>query len=232
MKKLFVLASAFALVGTTLAQKPMAEESKYSLEGNLNYSAAGGIQWTAPNVRARYFVNDNIAGRLQFGLGDGLGTPRSEEYQYAENMDGTGAIGTEKITRMQWMVQLGAEYHLKGTDRMSPYFMLGINLGGGSRTDEWTNYNGNAYAADFSVNVENGFSSFGVNLGAGMDFYVFENVYLGFELGLGWMSRNWKDGVTNITTAGVTTTNTDLGWSESFIGTNAMNTAFRLGWRF
>ena len=232
MKKLIVLASAFAIVGSTFAQKPTSEESKYSLEGNLNYSAAGGIQWTAPSIRARYFVNDNIAGRLQLGLGDGTNTPRSEKYNYSENADGTGAVGTESITRMQWMVQLGAEYHLEGTDRLSPYFMLGLNLGGGSRVDEWTNFNGTGYQDGFSAKVENGFSSFGINIGAGMDFYVYQNLYLGFELGLGWMNRNWNDGVTSVTIGNTTTTSTNLGFSESFMGTNAFNTAFRLGWRF
>lgn len=232
MKKLFVLAGTFAFLSVSMAQKPMSADSKYSLEGNFNYSGANGVAWTAPALRARYFVNDNIAARVQLGLGDGLGTPRSEEYQYAENADGTGAVGTETITRMQWMLQIGGEYHLAGTDRFSPYFMLGINLGGGTRTDEWSNYDGMGYNSDFAATVENGFSSFGVNIGAGMDFYVFENIYLGFELGLGWMTRTMNDGTTAITTGGSTTNSTNLGETMSFIGTNAMNNAFRLGWRF
>jgi outer membrane protein W len=236
MKKLLVLVGAVALVGSTFAQKPSADDSKYSLEGNINFAGDNGIIWQAPNLRFRYFVNDNIAGRLQIGLGDGMGTPASEQYNYSENADGTGAVGTETISRSQWMAQIGAEYHLAGTDRLSPYFMLGINIGGGSRTDEWVDYNGISgnYSAGFNANVENGISMFGINIGAGMDFYVFENVYLGLELGLGWMSRTYKDGVTTVTptAGGTTTTTTNLGYKESFIGTNAMNTAFRLGWRF
>ncbi len=234
MKKLLVLVGAVALVGSTFAQKPSADESKYSLEGGLNYNAGTGIQWSAPSIRFRYFVNDNIAARLQLGLGDGLyqATPRTEEYNYSENADGTGAVGTEKISRMMWMVQIGGEYHLEGTDRLSPYFMLGINLGGGSRTDEWTNYDGNGYTQDFSAKVENGYSMFGVAVGAGMDFYVFENVYFGLELGLGFMSRTYKDGVASVTVGNTTTTSTNLGWKETYMGTSAMNAAFRLGWRF
>lgn len=232
MKKLLVLVGAVALVGSTFAQKPSSDDSKYSLEGGINYAAGTGIQWSAPTIRFRYFVNDNIAGRLQLGLGDGIGnTPRSEEYQYAEGGTGTG-IGTEKITRMQWMLQIGGEYHLAGTDRLSPYFMLGINVGGGSRTDEWTDFDGTGYMAGMSARVENGFSMFGVGVGAGMDFYVFENVYVGLELGLSYMARTWKGQVTEVTVGGTTTTTTGLDSKESYLGTLPMNAAFRLGWRF
>jgi opacity protein-like surface antigen len=232
MKKLLVLVGAVALVGSTFAQKPSADDSKYSLEGGINYAAGTGIQWSAPNIRFRYFVNDNIAGRLQLGLGDGIGnTPNSEEYQYAEGGAGTG-IGTEKISRSSWMVQLGAEYHLAGTDRLSPYFMLGINIGGGSQTDEWTDFDGTGYMAGMSARVENGFSMFGVGVGAGMDFYVFENVYVGLELGLSYMARTWKGQVTEETVGGTTTTTTGLDSKESYLGTLPRNAAFRLGWRF
>jgi len=233
MKKLFVLASAFALVGTTLAQKPSVEESKYSLEGNLNYNAAGGIQWTSPNIRARYFVNDNIAGRVQLGLGNGV-DPRSEKYRFAENGDGTGEVGTFEITRMSWRAEIGAEYHLTGTDRMSPYFAAGLMFGGGSGKATWTNANaaGTGYQADFSRTREAGFSSFGFGLGAGTDFYIFENVYLGLELGFSMMNMNENDVVVTTSTGGVTTTTKQLGASMSEMGTSSWNTAFRLGWRF
>jgi opacity protein-like surface antigen len=232
MKKLLVLVGAVALVGSTFAQKPSADESKYSLEGGLNYSAVGGVQWSAPNIRFRYFVNDNIAGRLQLGIGDGIGgTPNYELFQYAEGGTGTG-IGKEEISRSQWMLQLGGEYHLAGTDRMSPYFMLGINLGGGSRTDQWTDFDGGGFESGFNAKVENGFSMFGVSAGAGMDFYIFENIYLGFELGLSYMSRTWKGQVASVTFGGTTTTTTGLDSKETYMGTMPMNAAFRLGWRF
>jgi len=232
MKKLLVLVGAVALVGSTFAQKPSADDSKFSLEGGLNYAGGSGINWSAPSIRLRYFVNDNIAGRLQLGIGDGIGgTPRTEEFQYAEGGTGTG-IGTEKFTRMQWMVQIGGEYHLAGTDRLSPYFMLGINLGGGSETEEWTDFDGSGYMLGRSRKIMTGASMFGFSLGAGMDFYIFENVYLGLELGLSYMTRTIKGIEDASTVGGVTTTTTGLDSKESYLGTLPMNAAFRLGWRF
>ena len=65
---------------TSFAQKANLD-NPFSLEGAMNF-AGGGVTWEAPNVRARYFVNDNIAVRASIGLGDGLGTPRSESYNF------------------------------------------------------------------------------------------------------------------------------------------------------
>lgn len=237
MKKIiFTVAAVVALVGSSFGQKATLD-NPFSLEGVLNYSGANGIAWQAPTIRARYFVNENIAGRLQIGLGDGLGTPMSESYSFAQNPDGTGEIGTREINRMNWMAQIGGEYHLAGTDRLSPYFMLGINFGGGSSTTTNTNIvsdgaGGYDYFADVSSEVVAKRSSFGVAAGAGLDFYVIENLYLGVELGLNYMTVNTKDAEITTTVAGNSTTATVLGNKMSFLQTGAGNVAFRLGWRF
>jgi len=225
MKKLLVLVGAVALVGSTFAQKPSADDSKFSLEGGID-----GLNWSAPALRFRYFATDNIAGRLQIQLGDGMNTPASEEYTYPEQ--GGSGLGTERIQRMMWMAQLGAEYHLAGTDRLSPYFALGVNFGGGSQTDTWTNFDGNGFANDFSAKVENGFNMFGFGLGAGMDVYIFENVYFGAEIGFRYMARTNNGQVATFTSGGVSTTVTGQDVKLTYMGTNPLNASFRLGWRF
>ena len=93
-------------------------------------------------------------------------------------------------------IGLGYEYHLSGTDRMSPY--VGAAIGFGSDTD----------ASDVST------SRFGFNIIGGMDYYVFENVYMGLELGLGFSTE----------------TTGDADASSNF--GNSMMSAVRLGWRF
>lgn len=231
MKKLAILVGAIALTGSTFAQKATTD-NPFSLEGSLNYSNGSGIDWSAPTIRMRYFLNDNIAGRLQIGLGDGQGTPASESYTFYENGDGTGASGTSEIKRSQWMAQLGAEYHLAGTDRMSPYFALGLNFGGGSYNESWANSDGSSYVDGLSAEVAAKYSMFGVGLGAGMDFYVFENVYLGVELGLNYGSYNYSDATVDVTTPAGTVNSVEPGYKETYTGTGAANAAFRLGWRF
>ena len=192
MKKLMIFVGALTLTGSLFAQKPSSDDAKYSLEGLANLNTTDGMSWTAPNLRLRYFVNDNIAARVQFGFGgDGTSvasTPSSESYTYYENPDGSGATGTVDISRSQWNLSLGAEYHLSGTDRMSPYFTAGFNVGNDTRTE---------------------ISSFGLNLGAGIDYYVAENIYVGLELGFNY---NSADGTK----------------TSGFAGGSAV----RMGWRF
>ena len=96
-------------------------------------------------------------------------------------------------------IGLGAEYHTAGTDRLSPFFSAGIGFGTTS-----TDIGG----------VETSGSAFGFGIGAGMDYYVYENVYMGLELGLSWQTNSLEDA------------------SNSAINTSAFNNAFRIGWRF
>ena len=248
MKRIiFTVAAVVAVVGSSFAQKATLD-NPWSLEGAINYSGAGGIDWTAPTIRARYFVNENIAVRVQLGLGDGLGTPMSESYIYNAPTPGidAGKTGTFDINRMAWNAQIGGEYHLAGTDRLSPYFALGLNFGGGSlkevSTDAAPGAPGNSnpsafsYANGVSTEKAGKFSMFGVGLGAGLDVYVIENLYLGLELGINFDTYNYKDGeYTYTVVAGSTTTTTTTvtpGHKETYLSTGAMNAAFRLGWRF
>jgi outer membrane protein W len=236
MKKLFVLTGAVVLSSTLFAQKPSSSDAKYSLEGNINYDATNGFSWTAPNLRARYFINDNIAARVQLGLG----SSSEKSLYYAANDSTFSSPGTIVDKSSSWTMQLGAEYHLKGTDKLSPYFMAGINFGGMSMSTKGTNVDeiidpiNDAIFEDGSTHeMKTSSSMFGIGLGAGMDYYVFDNVYLGLELGWGWSRINDKGGSYSSTTAGGSSEGDipSLG-SNSNMGTGAMNTAFRIGWRF
>src|SRR5690554_5168255 len=116
MKRIILtVTAAVAMAGGTFtfAQKATLD-NPWSLEGIINYSGTGGVDWKAPTIRARYFVNDNIAARVQLGLGDGLGTPMSESYTYNAPDPGpnAGETGSFDINRMSWNAQVGAEYHL------------------------------------------------------------------------------------------------------------------------
>ena len=229
MKKLFVLAGAVVLSSSLFAQKPTSSDAKYSLEGNINYNGTDGFSWTAPNLRARYFVNDNIAARVQLGL-----SSTSDKAFAYENPDGTGSKGTILDKTSGWRMELGAEYHLAGTEKMSPYFMGGLLFGGSTATlkgtdvDLFDNYKSGDKYSDITKSSNIGFS-----LGAGMDYYVADNLYLGLELGWCWANLMDKGTKSSTTTSGTTTeTETPPAGSASGMGTGAMNTAFRIGWRF
>ncbi|MCH2229102.1 MAG: porin family protein [Crocinitomicaceae bacterium] len=235
MKKLAILVGAFLISTTTFAQKATMD-NPFSLEGSMNLNTGNGLAWQSPTIRARYFVNENIAVRASLGLGDGLGTPLSESYTFSEfnSSDSTSnRTGTSEIRRMAWNAQIGAEYHLKGTDRLSPYFMLGINFGGGSETVTNTDTDGTVFVPDYYLETTEKMSMFGVGLGAGLDIYLIENLYVGLELGLNFAQYSYKDMTTTETSGGNSTSNLfDDDYKRSYLGTGAANAAVRFGWRF
>ena len=156
MKKLAILVGAIALTGSTFAQKP--SDAPMSLEGQLGFNAST-MTFNAPSLRFRYFVTENIAGRLTLGIDN---TSETFNYYETENTNGGGS-GTEVNKTSGVMIGIGGEYHFAGTDRLSPYGGLDIMIGMGNSTNEWTNYDGTGYAADFTANIDAPTSSFGVN---------------------------------------------------------------------
>lgn len=223
-----------ALTGSIVAQKPASDASHYSLEGLASINTVDGFSWSAPSLRMRYFVTDNIAARLQFGLGDGTPTPSKESYTYYENVDGTGAKGSSDISRSAWNLNIGGEYHLGGTDKMSPFFSGGIGFGKGSYEENWANYDGTSYSAVVtSASIVGGYSTFGWNLGAGFDYYVAENIYVGLEMSLSGSKVTNNDGVVTVTTpAGTSNGGFVAGNTMSYTNLGAAHGNIRIGWRF
>lgn len=229
MKKLAILVGAIALTGSTFAQKATTD-APFSLEGQLGFNAST-LSFNAPAIRARYFVADNIAVRLTFGM-----NKTSETFNYFETENtNTGASGTEINKVGGWNLALGGEYHFAGTDRLSPYAGLDIMFGGGSTTSEWSNYDGAGYNADYKRDTEAKTSDLGVNLVAGTDYYFAENFYIGMELGIGFGSTTVKEGTDVssdvIAATTVTVENTSNEEKYSTLGNNFIGN-FRLGWRF
>jgi len=121
-------------------------------------------------------------------------------YFFKDNMAGRVSLNfgssSDSTVGSSNSIGLGFEYHLAGNDKMSPYFNAGVNLGG-------TNVN------------EAKTSSLGFGIGAGLDYYVRENIYVGLELTVLNFTSNTAgdtDAVTNLSLGG--------------------GSAIRMGWRF
>ena len=229
MKKLSLLVGAVVLSSVAMAQKPAAADAPFSIEGQA--SGLSNLSFVAPSIRARYFVADNIAVRLTLGINS---TTTTDNF-YENEQDNSGAAGTYETKNGNWNLGLGAEYHFTGTDKLSPYVGLDILLGGGKNTTDGANSDGTSYVADYSENSEFKNSGFGVNLVAGTDYYFAENLYVGFELGWGWMSMTDKEGTSSVTSGGVTVTNTSNESKTSMLMNNDGSNftgLLRLGWRF
>ncbi|MDG1736056.1 MAG: hypothetical protein P8H94_09430, partial [Crocinitomicaceae bacterium] len=81
--------------------------------------------------------------------------------------------------------------------------------------------------------VESSGSTFGLGLGAGVDYYIFDNIYIGMEMGLSWDSYTDGGGSASITGGGTTTDiTTESSGSVSALSLGGGNMGFRIGWRF
>jgi len=244
MKKIMFFIGAITLSGTMFAQKPASDDAHYSLEGLANLNTTDGMSWTSPSIRMRYFVNDNIAARLQFGFGgDGTsnqGIPSKETHNYAPTV-ATDANGTVVINRSSMDVKLGGEYHLKGTDKMSPYFTANIGFGSGSEKQTWTDVffsnpldqtSDLAYSKGFSASASGGYKTIGFGIGAGFDYYVADNLYLGLEMNLTKTKVTHNDSSFDATTPAGSSSSTTLGSTMSYTNIGAAHGSIRIGWRF
>ena len=240
MKKLSLLVGGLVLSASVMAQKPAAAaDAPMSIEGVIGWSAStlsfnnnsasnlNGLIVT-PGLRFRYFLQDNIAVRVSLGMNNA-----SETQDYYQNEgDNTGDAGTFETKSSTLNLGIGAEYHFAGTEKLSPYAGLDINIGSGKYTETGTHAtNGGWVATDYSEAYEGKASAFGINLVAGTDYYFAENFYMGLELGLGFNTLNIKADESSSTSGTVTVTTKGNDFKTSAFGNNVVGT-FRLGWRF
>ena len=209
MKKLMMIAAAALLAGSAFAQKPTA--GSITLETQLNFqTGTAPVNFFTPNIRARYFLSEGMAVRVQFAFLSDKNT-----ITVNEKADGSGADGEIKQSNSQFVFRPGIEKHFAGTAKLAPYVGAEINLTMAGAKEEWdqaafddlggfyyyekgttaevkgTWYNGNeTWSAGTTI---------GLNLVAGADFFVWDNLYLGAELGWGFNSFKAKDMEASIT---------------------------------
>ncbi len=219
---------------TLFAQEATGVENPWTLEGAINYNSTDGLVFSSPSVRARYFVMDNIAIRADLGLG-----MDSQTDDFYENMDGSGGKGSISTDNMSWALTLGGEYHLGGTEKLSPYFSAGLMFGGGSSGMTSTDVDDidpsvAVYTAGISTKGDQSMSMMGFGIGAGMDYYVWNNVYVGLELGISYGKTTYGDATGSMTMdiggTPTTTSYTIAGSSSTSMASGAGS--IRLGWRF
>ncbi len=200
MKKLMILVSAVALSTTMFAQKA-GSDNPYSLEGNVNFSK-DGMAWNSPDLRLRYFFKDNMAARITLGRSTGSTKFTEDVSTTVYDSLGNATVTTSTVDRetssSSTNVNLGIEYHLPGTDRMSPYFSGQIGFGRGSNTDANDN--------------ETSSNSMGFGIGAGLDYYLVENLYVGVEFGLNYNSSTDENDVKTVSTGFGGNSNVRFGW--------------------
>ncbi|MBL0103873.1 MAG: hypothetical protein IPP51_09020 [Bacteroidetes bacterium] len=231
MKKIILSAALVAIAGFTYAQKPTAGAVTGEIQLNFQ-TGTSAVNVVSPDLKARYFLADDMALRLNLGV-----TSSSTSQDVTENPDGTGATGTVESSTSGFSIGVGIEKHFAGTERLSPYIGAGIGYSSSSSSDTWTNasvdqYGVASYVDGYSVSADGGsVGTFSIRLLAGADYYFVNNVYMGVEVGWGFSSSSEGDSKATVTSGGTSTTVTSKGGSSSSLSVST-NPGLRLGFRF
>jgi hypothetical protein len=231
MKKIFLsVAVLLAAATASIAQDGMkAVSGSKTIEVQASSPFASGTPFRIDNIRARYFLSDNMAVRIQFGI-------------FANNSSridtfNNGSTLEDKERLLNINIKPGIEKHFEGTDRISPYVGAEIDFAiqSVSQIDERataTNSVGTVTTKGQNGRGEDGYTRIGLNLVAGADFYIFKNLYLGTEIGWGLQRQNLATIKTELSGFDGAQAPKDVErGGTTTIGTNFVG-AFRLGWVF
>ena len=192
MKKLmFTLALSALVTMGTQAQKQMGDE--HNIE--VSFTPFSGSPIDGSTIKYRNFIEDNRAFRLSLAISNS-----NDLHAYAQD----GQINESDPVSPQLNITTktssfgfapGYELHFDGTDNLSPYFAFEVPIVLGKRADT-KEFWGREDITDLDTeydqyvvwNVENeqGFTSVGLNLLFGADYYFSDAIYLGFEAGIGF----------------------------------------------
>jgi hypothetical protein len=235
-----VAQNAKSTVNPSSAYKPHAGTvtAEFGLSGgllntNVNLNNNAGL------LRFRYFLNDDLAVRIGFSVNNKSTT---DNYYGGVNNSQSGS----RVTKNSGVTfNLGAEKHLTGTERLSTYIGADLIIALNAASEKWDNSNGTDYTLGLSREIKgfntvnggtNAASGLGFRLVAGGEYYIVKNVYLGAELGFGFVSSKFKD-ITDKTTTTVgpittTTVNDSKSPGKDFAISPSVITGVRIGFQF
>lgn len=207
---LFVVMTLPAFAQDEDRKKPVTKD--FTAEVNFNPFSSNPVNINY--LRFRYFLTDQSSLRIGFSVGMEKQTPQ------------------EDVTRKTFDISIrpGYEWHLVGTERLSPYF--GVEAEFSVKKSSFEDEDSDAYVEKIDgawseSGIERGFTRIGLNFIVGADFYVAKRVYLGTEFGFGF--QNTKTSEIKVTTPD------DLDPIESSssfqLGPN-FNSSLRLGFVF
>jgi hypothetical protein len=216
MKKT-ILSLAFVAMGVAaFAQKPVSGDM--TLESRFSLDMGGPNGFFTPTIRYRYFLMDDLAIRATLGI---TSTSNTQTIDNGAVPPATVETGEIKTKGMAFGIAIGAEKHLAGTEKLSPYFGAELNFGmvGAGMTDAVsgaTNTNaqnvtasGSSDGATFTgvddkyETTDGGATALGVRLIFGADYYFTNSIYIGGEMGWGFMSTSQKEQKVSVTSGGV-----------------------------
>ncbi|MDG2227562.1 MAG: hypothetical protein P8L20_07485 [Flavobacteriales bacterium] len=193
-------------------------ETRYQLRQDSAY---------VPNLNIRYFFADNSALRV------GLAYQYSSILREIKEVDGDGVGTVEKLNDL-FAFNIGFEKHFR-KNNVSPYLGVELQFGFGKNEEYGSRTDSIIFIADYNYSIKKPISQFGVHVFSGVDFYVFDNLYVGTELGILFSSIYFKTGEYKITDES-SLTEPEIITSIASVKTKTFGVAnvgmIKVGWRF
>lgn len=188
MKKVLMIAALAASVAVCAEAQNKYKPEGLSFSTELNYTFGGGTTDGALSLpeygaKFRLFVNDAWAVRLNLGLSNV--SDKTTNYETDADDKEYETYNTTSSTSFSLMP--GFEYHFNKFERISPYVgaEIGFRLGNDKEKDE------DDENEDYTTR-KTPWVGFGINAVTGVDVYLCKGLYMGFELGLGYDTKNTK----------------------------------------
>ncbi|MDR0509544.1 MAG: outer membrane beta-barrel protein [Rikenellaceae bacterium] len=218
----FMTFSGAAMVATAQeASKPAAGD----IAVELNFAPFSGAPFTLEGLNARYFISDKLAARVNLDLSINSGknvTPSS-----------TGDF-TDKASVVDFGLAPGIEYHFGNWNRVSLYggAQLGISMRSASFNSVRPDVTYKITGATSDTGENRKYFGFGIEAFTGIDVYVYRNIYVGAEFGLGFNTLKFGTYKEELKASGSTTTTEHKSTSSTSSLSFSATPTFRLGWRF
>ncbi len=230
MKKIILFAAAVLVIGSAQAQEQIKPtggtfglEVQFRPLGNNVIQTLGSNNVPIFGVSTRYFCTDRIELRGDFLFGFDSDKDKTTDASQGQ------ATETEKNNTTSFGLNLGMNYHFKGTERISPYVGSVIGFGIGTQTQNIANLN---YISGDSYRMKEGSIFVNFALVTGFNWYIVNGLYIGAEIGFG-LGFEQPQKVKEKTVVGGTETSVTTKPTTSTFGLNFFaNPAIRLGWKF
>jgi opacity protein-like surface antigen len=206
MKKILLFAAAAMFIGTAANAQDVYKQTGGEQNIEVLFAPLGGSPIGINGIKYRKFTSATTAWRAEVFLG------------FSSSTDITGLTADEDELRdrssaFDIVLSPGLEWHLPGTDRLSPYYGGVVNIGFNTSRDR-SEFEG---ADGIEENTtKNGSLSLGLAGVGGFDYYFADNIYLGAEIGVGFGFTSDFDTVSETTVEGVDNVETPNGSSLNF----------------
>jgi hypothetical protein len=245
MKKIIIAVSMLATAFVANAQEPSLQSARQykpvagnvlaelGLFGSTGFVNLPTSTFATPQLKFRYFLQDQIAIRVGFNYTQNASTTRFYEAGgsgkgYARDMNSTFGLNA------------GIEKHFAGTGRLSTYAGGDVSFQRVGAATKWENSTDGTTFTDgatrktrgFNNAGDNGSMGFGLRAIAGADYYFVEKVYLGAEFGWGFMASRDVKTKDEVTVGGTTTTTETKGDGGTFTLAPMLTAGVRIGFIF